>query len=300
VAEAMLARERLMEDVAAAEVRLQTAQAYVEAWYAAEAVTLGQHNEAHAREELEAGKGRLLAAAGASAEVLMLAGAQGLAADETAELRQQQAAAEAGLQRWLRSRPEGLLAPQLPEPPAEAVYVERHPEVLARERELALARQEAEVARLNTQPNWTYEVAYGQRQGRPDLVSVGISIPLPIAPAARQDRETAARLALVDKAEAALDEARRAAAGDYARLASDAARLQQRLERLQAALLTPARQRTEAALAAYRANQAALSAVFEARHAELEAERRRLGLARELARTQVQLIYKPVTEGPTP
>jgi hypothetical protein len=62
----------------------------------------------------------------------------------------------------------------------------------------------------------------------------------------------------------------RAAMADYRTLTSDAARLQQRIERYQGSVVTPARQRTSAALAAYRSNQLALTAVFEARHAEVK------------------------------
>jgi outer membrane protein TolC len=157
-----------------------------------------------------------------------------------------------------------------------------------------VARQEVEVARLNRKPNWSYEVSYGQRVGRPDLMSFGVSIPLPVAPGARQDRETAAKLALVEKAEADAEEARRAAAGEYAALSSDARRLQARIERFQTAVLEPLKQRTAATLAAYRANQASLVMLFEARHAEVEAQRKVLNLQRDLAKTQAQLVFKPI------
>ena len=63
-------------EVAAAEARMQTALAYVEAYFAGEALALTTLNEMHAREELEAGKGRLATVAGSSAEVLALASAR--------------------------------------------------------------------------------------------------------------------------------------------------------------------------------------------------------------------------------
>jgi outer membrane protein TolC len=128
-------------------------------------------------------------------------------------------------------------------------------------------------------------------------MSFGVSIPLPVAPAARQDRETAARRAAVEKAEAELVEAQRTAQGEYDALASDLGRLRQRIERYGPAVLAPLRQRTEAALAAYRSNQASLVMVFEARRADLDAQRRLLNLKRELARTQAQLVYRPITQG---
>ncbi len=72
-AQATAGRESVMEKVAAAEARMQTAMAYVEAYYAGQALALTTLNEMHAREELEAGKGRLATAAGSSGEVLALA-----------------------------------------------------------------------------------------------------------------------------------------------------------------------------------------------------------------------------------
>ncbi|EWS55978.1 MULTISPECIES: TolC family protein [unclassified Methylibium] len=297
VANAVAGRELVAEHVAVAEARLQTALAYIDAYYAGMALELTTLNEKHAREELEAGKGRLATVSGSSAEVLGLAGAVGVAEDESADQRQQQGAAAAVLQRWTGMPVDGLSEPRTATVPALDAYVAAHPVVVTKLRDIEVARQEASAATLNRKPNWTWEVSYGQRQGMSDLVSFGVRIPLPVAPAARQDRETAARLALVDKAEAELEEARRAAAGEYAALVSDARRLQERMERFDAGVLTPLRQRTAATLAAYRSNQASLVMLFEARHAEVEAQRKLLALRRDLTKTQAQLAFKPIAQG---
>ena len=169
--------------------------------------------------------------------------------------------------------------------------------MLARRRDIAVAREELELARLNRRPNWTWELSYGQRQRMPDLVSLAVNIPLPVALAARQDRETAARLAQLDKAEAELAEAERAAAGEYAALSSDVQRLEERIARVRAAVLLPLQQRSETTLAAYRGNQASLAMWFEARQAELDAQRRLLDLQRDLARARAQLAFKPIVNG---
>jgi outer membrane protein TolC len=81
---------------------------------------------------------------------------------------------------------------------------------------------------------------------------------------------------------------------DYLTLTSDAQRLQQRIDRYRVAVITPAQQRTEAALAAYRSNQGPLTALFEARHMEVEAQRKLLTLQRDLAKVQAQLAFKPL------
>ena len=300
VANALLQRESLMEALAAADARLQTAMAYIEAYFAAEALRLTALNEQHAREALEAGKGRLATPSGNSAEVLGLAGALGTAEDDDADVRQQQGAAAASLLRWTGQPSDELATPRLAAVPSLDDFVANHPAVAVRMRDIEVARQEAETARLNRKPNWSYELSYGQRVGRPDLMSFGVSIPLAVAPEARQDRETAARLALVDKAQAELAEARRAAAGDYAALNSDVTRLARRIARYRGSVLEPLQQRTAATLAAYRSNQAGLVMLFEARHAELEAQRKLLQLQRDMAKAQAQLIFKPIAPGAAP
>lgn len=297
VASAMQRREAAMEQIAAADARMQTAMAYVEAYYAGEALRLTRLNERHAREELEVGTGRLATVSGSSAEVLALTSALGVAEDESADQAQLQAAAATVLQRWVGTHPDGLLSPGVPAAPTEVAFVASHPLVIAKERDIEVARQDAEATRLNRKANWSYEISYGQRQGRPDMLSFGVSIPLPVAPAARQDRETAAKLAMVEKAEADLAEAQRSASGEYAALSSDAKRLQERIDRYKSAVLAPLRQRTEAALASYRSNQASLGMLFEARHAEVGGQRKLLTLQRDLAKTQAQLVFKPVLQG---
>jgi outer membrane protein, heavy metal efflux system len=50
-------------------------------------------------------------------------------------------------------------------------------------------------------------------------------------------------------------------------------------------------------LAAYHANQATLVMLFEARHAEIQAQRKLLALQRELAMAQARLVFEPISQG---
>jgi cobalt-zinc-cadmium efflux system outer membrane protein len=296
-AEAAVAREAIQSRTAAAATRLNTALAYLDAFYAGEALKLTTLMEHHAHEEFEAARARLASSAGSSQEALALAGARGRAEDESAEVRQQQGVATVALQRWVGTRHDELApVPALPSP-TEQAYVEGHPDVVTKQIDIEVARQGAAVAASERKPNWTWEVSYGQRTGYSDMVSFGVSIPLRVAPSERQDRETAAKLALADKAEAELSEATRAAAAEYRTLAGDAQRLLERIERYRAGVVTPARQRTTVAIAAYRSNQGTLMTLFEARHAEVEAQRKLLALQRELAKARAQLAFKPLARG---
>jgi outer membrane protein TolC len=100
--------------------------AYIEAYYAGEALKLTALNEKHAREELETGKGRLATLSGNSAEVLGLTSTVGAAEDESADTRQQQAAAVASLSRWTGEPAEELAAPNLAIAPTSDAYVAAH------------------------------------------------------------------------------------------------------------------------------------------------------------------------------
>lgn len=293
-AAAMAAREGASFAAANADARVQAALAYIDAYYAGEALKLSDQNQSHAREATEIARARLASGAGSAQEVLGLVSAQGMAEDESADLLQQLASTNINLARWIGRPPEQLLAPLLPDLGSEQAFVDTYAAVVAKRRDIDVARQEAAVAASSRRPNWTWQVSYGQRTGFSDMATVGVNIPLAIAPAARQDRETSSKLALVEKAEAELAEVSRTAQAEYLQLASEQDHHVHRIERYQATVLTPAVQRTAAAAASYRSNQTTVSTVFEARHAELEARRKLLNMQRELTRMRAQLAFKPL------
>ena len=293
-AEAAVTREAAQADLAVADARMQTALVYLDALYAAEALKLTVLMEHHAHEELEASKARLASSAGGSQEVLALMGARAAAADESADLRQQQASALIQLQRWVGVAVEGVEPVTTMPMPSKEAYLSANPTLVALQRDVDVARQNANLAQTNRRPNWTWEVSYGQRTGYSDMVSFGVSIPIPLAPAERQDRETAAKLALVAKAEADAAEATRTATAEYLAAVEDIQRLQERIERYRVGVVQVAEQRTAAALASYRSNQTTLVTLFEARHAEVDARRKLLTLQRDLAKTQARLFFRPI------
>jgi len=299
-ADAMVSRQSVSAGAAAADTRLQTALAYLDAWYAGESLKLSTVDEHHAHEEVEAAKARLASSTGSASDVLAATSARGMAEDESADARQARAVAATVLQRWVGTPADELVAPILPPAPTEAAYVAADPAVKAARSDIELARRDADATAAERHANWSWQVSYGQRSGYSDMVSVGVSIPLQIAPAQRQDRLTAAKLALIEKAEAQLDDAMRAATAQYRGRSSDATRLAERIDRYRIAVIEPAHQRTQAALAGYRSNQVTLSALFDARHMEVEAQRKLLALQRDLARTQAQLAYRPLAEGDRP
>ena len=110
-AQAAVDREAAMVRIAAADARLQAALAYVDTFYAAEALELADLMAHHSHEELEAAKAKLATAAGSGPEVLALSSARGVAEDEVAEARQAQRQADLQLQRWIGPSANGVEAP---------------------------------------------------------------------------------------------------------------------------------------------------------------------------------------------
>jgi cobalt-zinc-cadmium efflux system outer membrane protein len=296
-AKALSARDDAQAQAAVADARLQTALAYVDAFYAKEALKLTSLMEHHAHEELEASKARVSSATGNTQDVLALASARGMAEDDSDEVRQQQSEAVVALARWVGMPVDELAPPVVSPPSTETEFVSHLPALVAMRRDVDATKQAAAVAASERTPSWTWQVSYGQRTGYSDMVSVGVSIPLQVAPAQRQDRTTASKLALVEKAEADLAEATRAASAEYESLLGDVQRLQQRIARYRTGVVVPALQRIDAATAGYASNQASLATLFEARHREDDAERKLLALQRDLAKAQVQLAFKPLMNG---
>jgi len=295
-ADAAVDREAVTLQAAIAGTRLQTTLAYLDSYYAAEALKLTTLTRHHAEEELGLSRARLASASGSGQEVLGFASAVGLAEDDAAEAAQQHEVADVALARWVGFHAD-TLAPAAPfSIPDEAAYVIRHPSVMALRRDTDAAQRAVTVAATNRRPNWTWEVGYAQRTGFSDLFTVGVSIPLAIARDRRQDRETAAKAALVDRADADVAEAVRLATAEYRTLIGNRQRLSERIARYRQAVVAVAEQRTSAATAGYRSNQGSLVTLFEARHAEVEGRRKLLALERELAKTEAELALRPLSD----
>jgi outer membrane protein TolC len=216
------------------------------------------------------------------------------------------------LARWTgHDVPESLAnSPSLAQHPPAAAHVAeglaRHPDLLRLTAAAAQADAEAEVARTEREPDWSAELMFSQRGSRyADMVSIGVSLPLPWDRPQRQDRELAARLAQAEALRAEREELVReylaqteswieAWRAGLARLAL--------IDRDRAPL---AQQRIDAALAAYRGGQASLSAVLDARRAALALQMERIDIELQTARLWARLEFliphdTTVTAAPAP
>jgi hypothetical protein len=110
----------------------------------------------------------------------------------------------------------------------------------------------------------------------------------------RQDRELAAKLAVVDQLRAEREDALRAHAFEARAMLQEWQSNRERLKRYDASILPLATERMQAALAAYRGGVSGggtLNAVLEARRAEIDTRMEYLRLEMETARLWAQLNY---------
>lgn len=177
---------------------------------------------------------------------------------------------------------EGSLAQQLP----------RRPDLLVLRAQIDLAQTEAGLAHANKQADWTVEAAYSQRgSAYSNMVSIGVSVPLQWDAGNRQDRELAARLALVDEARARYEEALRLEEAQLRGLLNDWNNGKERVTRYHDQLIPLASQRTEAAQTAYRTGKIDLATALLARREEVEVRMQALTAEQETARAWAQLNF---------
>lgn len=284
--------------VALAGIQSGTALAWLDVHFNQRIGTFLLAQQVEAGLQIEAADAAYRAARGPQADVFAARSAVAQIEDRSAQNDAQVAGARAQLARWIgpaASRPLGEA------PSADSIGLDlrqldaqlaRHPQItmLSRQEELSMA--EAEIARANKQADWSAALMYSQRG--PDysnMISVNFSIPLQWDQKDRQDREVAAKLALVDQARAQREEALREREAEVRVMVLDWQSKRQRLARYDSSLIPLAAERTRAALAAYRAGSGGLGSVLEARRNVIEVGVERLRLEQETARLWAQLTF---------
>ena len=126
------------------------------------------------------------------------------------------------------------------------------------------------------------------------MVSVGVSIPLPINRKNRQNRDAAEKAELGTKARLMYEDAQRQVEADIRTQAATLASGRDRIDNLRNSLLPAADQRALLATAAYKAGMGSLADTFAARRAQLDAQLQVLDLQRDVSQTWAQLEYQVV------
>jgi outer membrane protein TolC len=293
-------RERAGYLAQLANTRRQTATAWVNAVYAKKAVSLQRELIGHMTHELDATKASYRGAKATAADVTQAETMLAQTQDQLLKAQQTFQTALIGLSRWT-AVPVSDVTGDLPPPqsyvsslpPDELRQVQ--PELIAASRDIAVADADAAVANSNRSPNWTWEVSYQQRGGQySNMVSVGVSIPLPINRKNRQNRDAAEKAELGTKARLMYEDAQRQVEADIRTQSATLASGRERIANLTNALLPAADRRVQLAAAAYKAGTGSLADTFAAKRAQLDAELQVLDLQRDVSQTWAQLEYQVV------
>jgi outer membrane protein TolC len=240
-----------------------------------------------------------------SADAFMLRQALEEVNDRLIEQERAMAKARIALATWvgdeakrpLSAPPDTARAPQ----PAEALLAQltEQPQLRVLERKEALARAEVDMARSERRSDWMLDVAYGQRRPYFDnMLTVMVSVDLPLRREQRQDRDVASRLAEVEQARAMREDARRMREAEVRGWLVDFETAARRIGRFEGVLLPLARERAAAAQVGYRSGRAELAPVLEAERSIAENELALVQVMAERAKAWANLAYLLPGEAP--
>lgn len=240
-----------------------------------------------------------------AAEALTLRQALEEVTDRIIEQERGIAKARFALESWIGADGKRALAAppdtaRVPEP-AEALLARltEQPQLRVLERREALARAEVEMARSERRTDWMLEVEYGQRRPYFDnMLTVMVSFPLSLSRGDRQDRDIASRLAELDQARSMQEDARRMREAEVRGWIADHETAERRIGRFERVLIPLARERAQAAQAAYRGGRGELMPVLEAERSIAEAELALVQALAERAKAWANLAYLLPQEAP--
>lgn len=284
-----------------ANLRRDTALAWLEGYYALALRKLLLQQMDEARVQVEAAEASYRGAKGSQADVFAARSAVSLLEDKLAQVDTQARNASVLLTRWVGA--DAQRAPAGPPPwrtteLARGVtleHLENHPMVAIAAAAVQAAQIDVFLARANRRADWTVEASYQQRgPGYSDMVSIGVSVPLQLDRASRQDQEVTARLAQVDEALAKYEDLLRGEEAEVGVMLNDWRNGTQRVDRFADSLVPIARQRTEAALAAYRGGKGDLASVLAARREQLEVQVQAIAAELDTARAWARLNFLSV------
>lgn len=300
LANEQVGRERAGYLAQLASVRQQTATAWLNAVYAKQALALQQALLDHMNHEFDATKASYRGAKASAADVVQARAMLAQTQDQWLKARQVYQTALIALSRWTAVPASDVTGtPPAPESfvsslPPDELRVSQ-PALITAADDIAVAEADTAVANSERRPNWTWEVAYQQRGGAySNMVSVGVTIPLPLNRRNRQNRDVAEKAELATKARLVYEDTLRQVQADIRTQSETLASGRERIANLSASLLPAADQRVQLANAAYRAGTGSLADTFAARRAQLDAQLQVLDLRRDVSQTWAQLEYQVV------
>lgn len=276
------------------DVRLATAEAWLEVHQREQQLEL--FDELYEQNRLldAAVKARLAGGQGALAERPVASMERLLLDDRRDQLSSDLAVARTELRSWI-----GALAyqPTEGEWPHWPVSSERYRARLADQPTLALyepmsreRQASVNLAQANKRPDWSWELAYQRRAaGFNDMLSMQVSVGLPVFPGSRQNRRLAAREYELANVEQDREAARLRLVQQLDSMLAEHQRLERTLELNLERLEPLAGERAELALADYRAGRGTLDSLISARREHIEIRLEQIGRTAALAISRARL-----------
>ncbi|HWA21924.1 MAG TPA: TolC family protein [Caulobacterales bacterium] len=293
VADADIARAQAGLDVARLEARLGAADAWIKLYYAERRVAVIAILVEDAHASARAARARLSGGGGVD-DALAAEVDAARADDRLSDAKAAVTAARAELRRWIGIGADEPLAAAEPsfaiDPGMLRDHLQHHPALAQFAAERDEAQAQLRMAQSDRWPDWSWELSYGRRAPElSDMASVEVRIGLPLFQPWRQQPVIDARRAEVDRADARRDAAERE---HVAMLESNLATYQAataNFDRARQTRLPLARQRAEAANAAYGAGSSSIATLIAARAQALETEMDVLDLAERVATLGAEL-----------
>ena len=283
---------------AVASIQRDTALAWLDRYYAEAMAAVIAEQAGLVRHEIQAAEGVYRGGRGSQTDVIAAHSTLVGLEDRASEFARRIANANINLARWIGEGADAALASR---PGIDAVRLdidalerelEHHPQIAILARQEDLARTEARLARANRNPDWSAQVMYQQRG--PDfsnMISFGVSVPLPWDRPNRQDREVAAMLAMAEQARAQREEMLRAHIGEVRAMLTEWQNGRERLARYERELIPLAQERSRAALAGYQGGRTSVADLLLARRNETEVRMQAVQLEMDTARLWAQLNF---------
>lgn len=284
--------------VALADLRRDTAKAWLDRYYQERMLDVLRTQRAEARLQIEAADSVYRGGRGSQADVFAARSAVALIDDRIRQTEREVATAKIKLARWVGpdanqalGMPPTLATLHLDTAALESALA-HHPQIALMVKQEEMARADADIAQSNKLADWSVEVMYSQRgPAYSNMVSVNVAIPLQFDQKNRQDRDVTAKLAIVEQMRAQREEATREHVAETLSWLQEWQSDRDRLAHYDSELIVLATERTRAAMAAYRGGSGALSAVLDARRMEIDTRMDRLRLEMEAATLWAQLEY---------
>ncbi len=292
-------RAQAQRQLTLANLQRDTALAWLDRYYSQAMRELVQQQLEETRLQVEAADVAFRSGRGSQADVFAARSAVIQLEDRLSQIDRQSRNASLMLARWVGTpdseRPLAGSPPwqtTLVQSQISSEHLKQHPDLLALSAEVDAAETDARLAQANKQADWSVEASYAQRgPAYSNMISIGVSIPLQWDQKNRQNRELAAKLAMVDEAKARYEDMLRNHEAEVRGWLNDWQTGKDRLSRYRNELIPTARQRTEAALTSYRTGKSDLSSALAARRDEIDTRMQALTLEMETARSWAQLNF---------